>query len=131
MTREEIIDGLKFTIEMFLLDPITGETITEPRNDMDKTTIDACRGAIELLEQEPKVGHWIKIKPYPLQMHDYRCSECGHETDDNAENYCSECGTRMVGVQKRRYKKYPNYDTDIRGEQDGYRNISGNTRSTW
>lgn len=53
MTREEIINGLKFTVEMFLLDPNTGETVTEPRNDMDKTTIDACRGAIELLEQEP------------------------------------------------------------------------------
>lgn len=52
MTREDIIDGLKFTVEMFLLDPSTGETITEPRNDMDKTTIDACRGAIELLESE-------------------------------------------------------------------------------
>ena len=53
MTREEIISGLKFTVEMFLFDPSTGETFTEPRNDMDKTTIDACRGAIELLEQEP------------------------------------------------------------------------------
>ena len=53
MTREEIISGLKFTVEMFLFDPSTGEKYTEPRNDMDKTTIDACRGAIELLEQEP------------------------------------------------------------------------------
>ncbi len=53
MTREEIISGLKFTVEMFLFDPTTGEKYTEPRNDMDKTTIDACRGAIELLEQEP------------------------------------------------------------------------------
>ena len=53
MTREEIISGLKFTVEMFLFDPITGEKYTEPRNDMDKTTIDACKGAIELLEQEP------------------------------------------------------------------------------
>ena len=42
--------GLKFTVEMFLFDPSTGETYTEPRNDMDKTTIDACKGAIELLE---------------------------------------------------------------------------------
>ena len=53
MTREEIINGLKFTVEMFLFDPSTGEKYTEPRNDMDKTTIDACRGAIKLLEQEP------------------------------------------------------------------------------
>lgn len=53
MTIKEIIDGLKFTVDMFLFDPSTGETYTEPRNDMDKTTIDACKGAIELLEQEP------------------------------------------------------------------------------
>lgn len=51
MTVKEIIDGLKFTVEMFLFNPSTGETFTEPRNDMDKTTIDACKGAIELLEQ--------------------------------------------------------------------------------
>lgn len=51
MTLKEIIDGLKFTIDMFLFDPTTGETYTEPRNDMDKTTVDACKGAIELLEQ--------------------------------------------------------------------------------
>lgn len=53
MTREEIISGLKFTVEMFLFNPGTGEKYTEPRNDMDKTTIDACKGAIELLKQEP------------------------------------------------------------------------------
>ena len=52
MTKEEIIQGLQFTIDMFLFDPINGETYTEPRNDMDKTTIDACKGAIELLEQQ-------------------------------------------------------------------------------
>ena len=55
MTRQEIIDGLKFTVAMFMLDPDTGETLTEPRNDLDKTTIDACRGAIELLEQAENV----------------------------------------------------------------------------
>lgn len=54
MTIKEIIDGLKFTVDMFLFDPTTGETYKEPRNDMDKTTIDACNGAIELLEQQPR-----------------------------------------------------------------------------
>ena len=49
----------------------------------------------ELPSVTHKTGHWIKIKPYPLQMHDYECSECGHETDDNTENYCSECGAKM------------------------------------
>lgn len=57
MTRKEIIGGLKFTVDMFLFDPSTGETFTEPRNDMDKTTIDACKGAIELLEQT----RWIPV----------------------------------------------------------------------
>ena len=50
--------------------------------------------------QEPKTGHWVKIKPYPLQMHDYECSECGHETDDNTESYCSDCGARMIESQE-------------------------------
>ena len=45
---------------------------------------------------QPKTGHWIKIESYPLQMHDYECSECSHETDDNTEDYCSGCGARMV-----------------------------------
>ena len=57
MTIKELIDGLKFTVDMFLFDTSTGETYTEPRNDMDKTTIDACKGAIELLEQT----RWIPV----------------------------------------------------------------------
>lgn len=61
MTRYEIIQGLKFTIDMFLFNPSTGEKYTEPRNDMDKTTIDACRGAIELLE-EPRKDEVILTK---------------------------------------------------------------------
>jgi DNA-directed RNA polymerase subunit RPC12/RpoP len=51
--------------------------------------------AIKALKQKPKTGHWIKLEPYPLQMHEYECSECGNETDDNTENYCSECGAKM------------------------------------
>ena len=51
MTRKEIIDGLQFTIDMFLFDSNTGETLEEPRNDMDKITIDACREAIKELEK--------------------------------------------------------------------------------
>ena len=61
MTRYEIVQGLKFTIDMFLLNPNTGEEYTEPINDMDKTTIDACKGAIELLE-EPRKDEVILTK---------------------------------------------------------------------
>jgi len=41
MTRKEIIDGLKVTVETFMF-------------DLDKTAIDACNSAIELLKQEQK-----------------------------------------------------------------------------
>lgn len=64
MTIQDIIDGLQFTVDMFLFDPFTGETHTEPRNDMDKTTIDACKEAIKLLKEmqkdEVKVGDEVQ-----------------------------------------------------------------------
>ena len=67
---------------------------------MDVIDADNCKKIIKALEQEPKTGQWVKIKPYPLQMHDYECSECGHETDDNTENYCSNCGAKMESEDK-------------------------------
>ena len=97
MTKKEIIDGLKFTVGMFLFDPSTGETITEPRNDMDKTTIEACKGAIELLEQEPKTGHWIDIMvgDMPAQA----CDQCNTfyplAYTGGGHNYCPNCGAKM------------------------------------
>ncbi len=53
MTKEQIIQGLQFTIDMFLFDPNTGKTFKEPRNDMDKITVDSCREAIKALEIKP------------------------------------------------------------------------------
>lgn len=106
MTKEQIISGLKFTEEMFLFDPSTGEKFTEPRNYMDKTTIDACRGAIKLLKQMPPKGHWImknnfiagEYRPYA-----YMCSECGFKIEvcrglsqDKGHNlFCQHCGADM------------------------------------
>lgn len=80
MTVKEIIDGLKFTVDMFLFDPTTGETYTEPRNDMDKTTIDACNGAIELLEQT----RWIPCNErLPKDYSSCLCTIRNHYTYDN------------------------------------------------
>ena len=54
MNKEQIIEGLRFTKEMFLLDPITNETMTKDQlNDMNRTTVDACEGAIEILQAIP------------------------------------------------------------------------------
>lgn len=58
MTNEEIIDGLKFTMEMCLYNPTDGSMRpVSTLNDMDKTTYDACEGAIKLLEQQ----RWIPV----------------------------------------------------------------------
>lgn len=103
MTRDEIINGLKFTVEMFLFDPSTGETYTEPRNDVDKITIDACKGAIELLEQNKRErGYWIREKTINgWDGKSYQCSCCGRSIhiDTKAEDltdypYC-HCGAKM------------------------------------
>lgn len=60
MTIKKIINGLEFTKEMFLFDPSTGEEKTkEQLNDLDRTTVDACEGAIELLKQYTNTGGLI------------------------------------------------------------------------
>ena len=43
---------------------------------------------------QPKTGHWIKKKPYPMLEYDYECSECGHDVIDKTP-YCSDCGAKM------------------------------------
>lgn len=73
MTREEVIKGLQYTIDMFLFDPLTGETLNEPRNDLDKTTIDSCREAIKLLEQGP-----VYFPP---------CVDCNNKMNEIREAY--------------------------------------------
>lgn len=94
MTRYEIIQGLQFTIEMFLYDPITGETINEPRNDMDKTTIDACKGAIELLKQESYKDEIIILSKALMGIADYECCDYGYtEAFDIAERITKEMET--------------------------------------
>ncbi len=54
MTREEIINGLKMSMDLTLFDPSTGE-VMEPRqlNDINRTAYEAYKGAIELLEKQP------------------------------------------------------------------------------
>lgn len=54
MTRKEIIGGLQFTIDMFEIDPSTGEKAW--LNEEDRLTVDACKGAIQILKQEPCEG---------------------------------------------------------------------------
>lgn len=53
MTIDEIIEGLQFTIDMFLFDPSTGEVIDKTKLNKDsRWTVDACENAIKLLKQK-------------------------------------------------------------------------------
>ena len=59
---EKVIAGLEFTKAMITFNPLTGEDI-EPGNlnEADKTSYDACVGAIALLkEQEAKERKWLQ-----------------------------------------------------------------------
>ena len=70
MTREEIIDGLKFTVDMFLFNPSTGEVNDKNRlNDESRLTVDACEGTIKALEQT----RWIPVSErYPRPEDEYK-----------------------------------------------------------
>ena len=96
MTNKEIIDGLKFTVDMFLFDASTGEVLAKPRNDMDKITVDACREAIKALEQQ-KTGHWIDIyKGTTKTVIACRCSVCGKSPKRaDKTRCCPNCGAKM------------------------------------
>ncbi len=71
MTKDKIISGLKMTMELFLFDPSTGETCEpDDLNELNRTTYDACKGAVELLgKPEP---HWIPVtEATPTEDDDY------------------------------------------------------------
>ena len=88
MTIRKIIDGLYFTIGMILFNPLTGESKTPDQlNEDDRTTYDACMGAITLLKvQEPRVltldelrmneVYWAEqdniLRPWPIALHHIR-----------------------------------------------------------
>lgn len=64
----KIIDGLYFTIGMMLFNPLTGESKKpDELNKDDRTTYDACMGAIELLKmQKPRVIAFEEIDNYEV-----------------------------------------------------------------
>ena len=79
MTREEVINGLKMSMELTLFDPSTGE-VMEPwqLNDINRTAYDAYKGAIEFLEKQ----QWIPVEkrlpePWDLVLVTDSCKNVG------------------------------------------------------
>ena len=63
MTKEECVRDLKGSMELFLFDPITGESLQpEQLNDMDRTTYEAMKAAVGFLEEdleEPRIHRYF------------------------------------------------------------------------
>jgi hypothetical protein len=52
MTIDEIIEGLKFTVDMFMLNPLTGENLTKlDLNPYNRRAVEACSGAIKAITE--------------------------------------------------------------------------------
>ena len=109
MDKDKIIDGLRMTMDLCVFDPSTGEEI-EPHllNDISRATYDACKGALEILEQLPPAqperikGRWISADAI-FGGEPFYCSECGENTRDTVMgkprwNFCPNCGADMREV---------------------------------
>lgn len=66
-------------------------------------TPSCCPWCETMAEQEPKTGHWIegKYSADDIRYNDssYKCNKCGKVVDFK-ENFCPDCGTRMVEPQE-------------------------------
>jgi len=52
MTIDEIIEGLKFTVDMFTFNPLTGENLTKlDLNPDNRISVEACNGAIKAITE--------------------------------------------------------------------------------
>lgn len=89
MDREKIIAGLEFTKAMITFNPSTGEDIEpENLNEADKTTYDACVGAIALLEEQETV---------PVYEDKINKCECGETICRYWHpNFCGFCGRKLI-----------------------------------
>ena len=57
MTQEECIQDLRGSMELFLFDPSTGETLTpDSLNDMNRMTYAAMQYAADFLQTHPRIG---------------------------------------------------------------------------
>ena len=85
--RQKAIDALKMSA------PVMAVT-QEEFNDYIQT----LNQVMDWLEQEPKTGHWIRMKAYEK----WECSECNtvFRFTFKEHDYCPNCGCRMAETQE-------------------------------
>ena len=75
-----------------------------PQND--KTRVDEISNCIAMVVNEPsvkpqeKIGHWIERRSRATGHIEIVCSECGAEKGYPYDDYCGNCGTKMVNEQE-------------------------------
>ena len=96
--KGKVIEGLEFTKAMITFNPSTGEDI-EPGNlnEEDKTTYDACIGAIALLKEQEPILLENQHKPYGISTNSNspwisRCPRCGKKVEGKQTRFCKYCG---------------------------------------
>ena len=97
MTRKEIINGLKMSMDLTLFDPSTGE-VMEPwqLNEVNRTAYEAYKGAIELLEEMPSAQpNTTTHDPIPAETGendgDGTSGDCiSRQSEQSACEYCHE-----------------------------------------
>ena len=95
---EKVIIGLEFTKAMITFNPSTGEDI-EPGNlnEADKTSYDACVGAIAMLKKQEAILLENQHKPYGISTNANspwisRCPRCGKKIEGKQTRFCKYCG---------------------------------------
>jgi hypothetical protein len=96
MENVDIIEGLKLTKDLWEFDPATGDKV-EPHmmNDLDRTTYDAVRGALERLTPKKVGGDTARL----VDLHNgawekvggYKCPECNAGVE-YMDCFCRTCG---------------------------------------
>ena len=99
---KELIEAYGYVIKALEQEPQTFKWCTDCKEyDQEKHCCHrwskVIRNTVEEMkkEQEPKTGHWIDREIYDADR--WKCSECGR-TEPYKENYCPNCGAKMIEI---------------------------------
>lgn len=98
---QKLIDAYELEREMFRRCIDTNEEINKGRAKWDSGLWIRYKVFEDTITLAPRVdpvkpGHWIQSFDHYDR---YMCSVCGHLTNTESDNYCSNCGAKMNEVK--------------------------------
>lgn len=106
-TDEQHYEAKQMAIQALEQEPcddcISRQAVLELVADYDLSMGQVVRGIHALLPvtPQPKTGHWIERRNRATGHIESVCSKCGAEEGYPYNDYCGNCGAKMVGQQKR------------------------------